>query len=641
MPDWSYRTVLRPALRRLPAEWARTVGLTAIGVMGSTPVGRGVIEFLGHMRIDQRLARTVNGVSFASPMGIGAGLVGDGLGLAGLARFGVGFAELGPVTASAADSSCRVTYGPENEGWRDSSQRVVSLAALQRALRHTPDRSRRSRDDPRVFCRLSPSPQLNVLQAEEWARLIDALAAQVDVFVVPVESPLEVLTPTVAAARGQVPACQVWGLVRADAPASALVGYLSASQAAGVDGYVLDVAQSTDANGLVRGRSAAPAARERLRELRAAQGRDVPMLISGGTSDPADALNWLQEAQLIAIDTGLVDGGPGLPKRINEALLAQTPRRAQEESALPAARRAWFWTLLMGIALFLGGAMSFAIAVSRVVLPYDEDFVQMTRSELAAINPRLLSFMAHDRVSLAGTMLSLGLLYAALSWEAIRRGAHWALRAVQISAFAGFAGFFLFLGFGYFDPFHAFVTAVLFQFLLLSLATELGPTALPTGVDLREDVSWRRAQWGQLLFVIHGAVLITAGLVISSIGATSVFVPQDLEFMALCAADLKAANPRLIPLIAHDRATFGAMLLSTGLTVLTTSLWGFRRGAAWLWWALIVSGGIGYTAAIGVHVAVGYLDPWHLAPAMGGMVVLAASAVLLWPYLVSEARHLP
>ena len=51
---------------------------------------------------------------------------------------------------------------------------------------------------------------------------------------------------------------------------------------------------------------------------------------------------------------------------------------------------------------------------------------------------------------------------------------------ILTSAFAGFGSFFLFLGFGYFDPFHAFVTAILFSFLLLALQRKA-----------RSTVSWR------------------------------------------------------------------------------------------------------------------------------------------------------
>ena len=42
----------------------------------------------------------------------------------------------------------------------------------------------------------------------------------------------------------------------------------------------------------------------------------------------------------------------------------------------------------------------------------------------------------------------------------MRRGAAWARQAVVTSAAVGFASFFLFLGFGYFDPLHAYVSVV-------------------------------------------------------------------------------------------------------------------------------------------------------------------------------------
>ena len=107
------------------------------------------------------------------------------------------------------------------------------------------------------------------------------------------------------------------------------------------------------------------------------------------------------------------------------------------------------------------------------------------RDQFSQINPRLLAFMAHDRVSLAGTMIALGAFYIFLSWFGVRRGWHWAKKALLTSAFAGFGSFFLFLGFGYFDPFHAFVTAVLLQLLLMALHAKLGSADPPPYPDLR------------------------------------------------------------------------------------------------------------------------------------------------------------
>src|SRR5262249_59851554 len=172
----------------------------------------------------------------------------------------------------------------------------------------------------------------------------------------------------------------------------------------------------------------------------------------------------------------------------------------------------------------------------------------------------------------------------------VRRGLHWARQAVFVSAFTGFASFFLFLGFGYLDPFHAFVTAVLLQLLLLGVHCRLGPYTPDAAPPLRADRRWRWGLWGQLLLIGHGFGLLGAGVAISCIGATHVFVHEDLEFMHTTAEALRQADPRLVPLVAHDRATFGGMLLAAGWAFLLPALWGFRNGSAWLWWTLLAAG---------------------------------------------------
>ena len=40
-----------------------------------------------------------------------------------------------------------------------------------------------------------------------------------------------------------------------------------------------------------------------------------------------------------------------------------------------------------------------------------------------------------------------------------------------------------------------------------------------------------------------------------------------------------------------------------------------------LWWTLAAAGVAGFGTAIGVHPAIGYTDPVHLAPAVGGAAV--------------------
>jgi dihydroorotate dehydrogenase len=214
---------------------------------------------------------------------------------------------------------------------------------------------------------------------------------------------------------------------------------------------------------------------------------------------------------------------------------------------------------------------------------------------------------------------------------------HWARKVVFVSAFVGFASFFLFLGFGYLDPFHAFVTTVLFQFLLMGMHSRLEANVSRKRINLNSDRVWRLSLWGQLLMVIHGFALLIAGAVISFIGVTQVFVPEDLQFMHSTVDSLHSINSRLVPLIAHDRATFGGMLLSSGFAFLLTSLWGYRRSSQWLWWMLLLAGLPAYIAAIGVHFAVEYLSWKHLLPAFGGLAMFLTGMSLSFPFLCDDS----
>ena len=340
------------------------------------------------------------------------------------------------------------------------------------------------------------------------------------------------------------------------------------------------------------------------------------------------------------IDEGFAAAGPGLPKRINSLVRATANSIATESRETPeiaATHQSWFWSSLLGISLLIGGVMAIVIGLTRVVLPYDEEFLGMLRDEICSLNPQLLPFMSHDRVTLAGTMLSLGALYISLAWFGDRKGMHWARVAVLASSFAGFLSFFLFLGFGYFDPFHAFISAILFQLMTLGLRSSQA-SELKDAADLHNTRSWKRALYGQLLMVLHGATIIAAGAVICGFGVTDVFVTEDLEFMQTTRDALVTANPRLVPVVAHDRASFGGMLIATGLTVMMSAMWGWQCGRRWLWWSLTASGTIGYTTAIFIHWHVGYTSLVHLMPAYVGLGTLWLAMLLARSWMTSTSH---
>lgn len=640
MPDWSYQTLFRPILFRLPVAASRDLTLGAMGLLSRLPLGTAVIRFMGHMAPDPRLSHTAGGIEFAGRVGLGASVDPDLRAPAALSRMGVAYLDVGPFSPSPPARTTPVGRSPEHERLtfdspHDSLDETHAAQAL-RGIRHVPIFVRinlagaSSETDPHRL--ISPlrdvSPELSnvatafLVKPDRWESLPETLSRLRDSTPDASRKPLLIVLEAGEAAKAapELRSCFEQRLI---------AGVL-------VEGETID-----DAGRRVLGAECFPALVPAVRALRAVVPDGAILAASGGVHEPAQALELLEAgANLVTIDSGMIFSGPGLPKRIHEAVLhhqsQREPTTANASERQPIVRptqQSWFWTALIGAAMFLGGILAMIIATTRVVMPYDEAMAGLTREQIVEINDRLLHFMTHDRVTLSGTMLAVGILYLALSWYGSRRGMHWAHVAIIMSSLAGFTSFFLFLGFGYFDPFHAFVTAVMLQPVLLAMHSDLPEYRHPIAPELTNDRAWRLSQWGQVIFIGHGAVLIVAGCVISSVGISHVFVHEDLEFMHTTAEHLFDAHPRLVPLVAHDRATFGGMLISCGVCVFLTSLWGFRRGNAWLWWALVTAGTIAYVATICVHWHVGYTSLMHLLPAYAGLAMIAVGGALSYQHL--------
>jgi hypothetical protein len=612
MPDWSYRTVFRPLLFCLPAPLARRLALGAMATLARIPGGTLVIDFLGHMRPDRRLEQNLLGLRCPGPAGLSCEVDPNGTALTALSRFGFGFVEIGPITSNpcpgqverlAARQAISYPDPPPNAGEEQMSLRLRRLPRLRVPLLIRVG-------DALATSRLAPHADALVLSPS----CLDDIDA-------------------VAAASAGKPLLLAIG---ADNDPHQIDATMAMAVSHGAGGVIVDAVLRAEGRWLA-GLPALDAVVRTVSHLRQRWG-DRLTIIAGGVHEPEHALTLRQAgADLVQISTGLVFGGPGLPKRVNDAWLYATHGQDPAPPSTRAVEMTWFWTLLMGLGMLVGSLMALAIAATRVVLHYDEVFSGMSRAQLDHINPRLLAFMTHDRVTLAGTMVTIGVLYPLLSWFGIRRGLSWARTTVFASATAGFASFFLFLGFGYFDPFHAFVTLILLQFLLFGIHGRIVDPQ-PGPASLREDWRWRSCLWAQLLFIIHHCALIAAGCMIAFIGSTHVFVHEDLEFMHTTADVLQTANPRLVPLVAHDRASFGGMMVASGIGLLLPTLWGFRQGERWLWWTFLLAAAPAYAAAIGVHYAVGYTDPWHLAPAFAGAGLFAIGLGLSYPYLASSVR---
>lgn len=160
----------------------------------------------------------------------------------------------------------------------------------------------------------------------------------------------------------------------------------------------------------------------------------------------------------------------------------------------------------------------------------------------------------------------------------------------------------------------------------------------PISKNRRNTREWKRALWGQLCFVILGFSFVIGGIVISTIGTTSIFVPTDIEFICMPPEMLNEINSRLIPVIAHDRAGFGSALFSVGLLVLMTALWGYYEGAHWVWKTLLFGGIPAFSAGILTHFFIGYTTFIHLFPAYFALVIYILGLILSKDFLNGVRR---
>jgi hypothetical protein len=284
--------------------------------------------------------------------------------------------------------------------------------------------------------------------------------------------------------------------------------------------------------------------------------------------------------------------------------------------------------------VFAGGFFMF-LAAAGEFLPHDIRYLGMSAADLCAhADCRITQFMIHDRAAFGGALFCVGVLYGYLIMP-LKNGEAWAWWLFLASGAVGFSSFLAYLSYGYLDTWHGLGTLLLLPLFLggIVLTRRLvdpwrGPLSLITAGRLPDRHTLTGLGRAALLLGAGGTAI--GGAVILSIGVTGIFVDTDLEFMGMRPEQFDAISPRLIPLIAHDRAGFGGAVLTTGLTAFFC-LWCARLSRA-LWETMLIGGGVALTAAIATHFFVGYTNAAHLAP-----VLLAAASMVIGLSLTARA----
>ncbi len=644
MPDWSYQTLFRPILFRLPSRLSRKITLQAIGGLSKLPGGSFVVRTFGHMEPSPLLESEASGIVLQTPIGLSGGVDPEGIAHLAIAQFGIGFIEHGPVTIKRMTSLAAIEKDAGQEWIRYpnyyENEGVDRVTELIRTAKHRLPQ----------FARITPMPYtdrreilpelismieqlteagtdgyyIDVLHGdigwEEASVLLNDLAGQLQLksHTSPASNkPLFLYTPP-------------------NFPDEYLMPLIQSLPRESWSGVVVGEASSYSFEGALASKVSKEEKADSINKIKAIRSVCAPNWIikaGGGVHEPQDALDLLQAgADYIMLHSGLIFAGPGLPKRINEAIIYEQVKFWPIEEP-PSFWKHWGWMCLLGIGMMLGGLLSWIVAATTVLLPYDLSFIGLSLEDLHHINHNLLHFMSHDRITLAGTMLTIGIVYFQLARHGLREGLHWTRTALLVSGVVGFASFFLYLGYGYFDPLHAIAAVLLLPLFVLAMRRN-PDRPYRFAVNVRNDRRWRRAMWGQLSMVVLGFALSIGGLTISVVGITEVFVQTDLVYLDTSTAELNERNAKLIPLIAHDRAGFGGALFCAAVAILIMALWGIQQGSRWLWWTFLLGGAPGFYAGLSVHLSIGYVDLWHLSPALFALVLYVLGLILLYPYLM-------
>lgn len=613
MPDWSYHTIFKPLLSRLPHSFGREFIHRGMNWISTLHGGEDFIEFLGHMVPSPAIRKNLFGLSFSSPIGLSGKIDPFLSGTAAFSHLGFGFIEIGPITrtgnkpanpARFSESRDKILFPSpiESIGIEEAIPRLQELKSLNKPL----------------FIRLSQE-----LTFEELIGILPTLSSYGAAFII------EKIFDSVD--------FQALKKIMNDKPIILSIQQSSVcyelpiiqklNEAKYIDGIIVE--EKTE---IVGNEQTFPLKQTKdfiqcIKILKENGFEKTPLMISGGVVEPKDAIELVSEGvEFILLSSGYVLSGPGLPKRINEAIVDQLDEHKAKISG-------WIWYWLFGLFITIGGIIALLFSMTTVILPYDEAFIGFSRDEIIAINPNIIYFMAHDRMTLAGTMISGGILFMNIARHGVQYGLHWARKAINVAATVGFLGILLFIGYGYFDWLHGVLWIILMPFFIHGWRKTTKSNRTPFSKNRTNHPAWKQSLWGQLCFVVLGFSFILGGLIISLIGSTNVFVPTDIGFICMSPEQMNEINNRLIPLIAHDRAGFGSALISVGLLVLMIALWGYQQGAKWVWNSLLIGGIPAFCAGVVTHFVIGYTTFIHLLPAYFTIFLYVAGLILSKNYL--------
>ncbi len=339
-----YRRVIRPLLFTLYPETVHALAVTLLKTTARVPGIRKIFGYIYDVN-DKRLEREVFGIKFKNPVGIAAGFDKNGRFYNELAMLGFSFVEIGTVTPVAQPGN------PKPRSFRLPKDKAlinrmginnIGAAQVARNLRKV---------RPKIIIggnigKNTETPNINAV--DDYVECFKALYEVVDYFVLNVSCPnigdirklqdadtlVEIISALKKVSAGMKTVRPVLLKISPDLNEGQLDELVEIALKNGIYGFVATNTTikrenlSTDPDKIEAigqgGLSGLPL-RDRSTEIiryivQRSEGK-LPVIGAGGIMDDKDAADKLRAgASLIQVYTGFIYGGPGIARRINQAI---------------------------------------------------------------------------------------------------------------------------------------------------------------------------------------------------------------------------------------------------------------------------------------------------------------------------------
>src|SRR5262245_51486080 len=133
---------------------------------------------------------------------------------------------------------------------------------------------------------------------------------------------------------------------------------------------------------------------------------------------------------------------------------------------------------------------------------------------------------------------------------------------------------------------------------------------------------------GRPFLVLTSVMLLLSGAFAIFLAYRREFLPHDVAFLGMTAQELcTLVGCRIVHFMFHDRVAFGGTLIAVATLYLWLAAFPLRLGAAWAWWAFLVSGVLGFGSFL-TYLGYGYFDSWHGSASLALLPVYVAGVVV-------------